>query len=411
MTAPRLEIRLDRIHHNARTLVDRLGRPGHRVTGVTKATLGSPEVARALLQRRRRRDRRVAHREHRGAAPGRGRRADDAHPLADAQPGRAGRRARRREPQHRARRARSPVGRRRAPGSTPRRRAHGRARRPARGHPARRPRGASSARRCGLPGPRAAGHRHQPGLPERRRARRATTWPSCRALADVARVDASASPSTSSPAATRPTSTGRSARDDVGRINDLRLGESILLGREPLHRRPIDGLRTDAFTLVAEVIESKVEADARRGARSARPPSAPQPPSRRPRRHRPGDRRPRPPGRRSRRPHARPTGMTILGASSDHLVLDAGPTPRGGTEVRFGLDYSALLRAMTSPFVTRVHDPRRRRLIVSTWARGRAPVRPRGRAPRSVRLGRWVRHRWRRAGRACGGLRPRWRWL
>ena len=29
-----------------------------------------------------------------------------------------------------------------------------------------------------------------------------------------------------------------------GRINDLRLGESILLGREPLHRRPIPGLHT-----------------------------------------------------------------------------------------------------------------------------------------------------------------------
>ena len=46
---------------------------------------------------------------------------------------------------------------------------------------------------------------------------------------------------------------------DVGRINDLRLGESILLGREPLRRRPIAGLHTDAITLVAEVIESKVK--------------------------------------------------------------------------------------------------------------------------------------------------------
>ena len=29
------------------------------------------------------------------------------------------------------------------------------------------------------------------------------------------------------------------ATDDVGRINELRLGESILLGTEPLHRHPI----------------------------------------------------------------------------------------------------------------------------------------------------------------------------
>lgn len=44
---------------------------------------------------------------------------------------------------------------------------------------------------------------------------------------------------------------------DVGRVTDLRLGESILLGREPLGRQPIEGLHTDAFTLVAEVIESQ----------------------------------------------------------------------------------------------------------------------------------------------------------
>ena len=40
MTAPRLEIRLDRIHHNARILADRLGARGVSVTGVTKAMLG-----------------------------------------------------------------------------------------------------------------------------------------------------------------------------------------------------------------------------------------------------------------------------------------------------------------------------------------------------------------------------------
>ena len=44
----------------------------------------------------------------------------------------------------------------------------------------------------------------------------------------------------------------------------------------------------------------------------------------------------------------------LLGASSDHLVLDAGTAqPVVGSEVRFGLRYDALLRAMTSPFVSR----------------------------------------------------------
>ena len=49
MSAPRLEVRLDRLQHNARQLVDRLAPKGIAVTGVTKATLGSPEVAAALF--------------------------------------------------------------------------------------------------------------------------------------------------------------------------------------------------------------------------------------------------------------------------------------------------------------------------------------------------------------------------
>ena len=42
---------------------------------------------------------------------------------------------------------------------------------------------------------------------------------------------------------------------DVGRVNELRLGEAILLGVDPLTRMPLAGLRTDAFTVVGEVIE------------------------------------------------------------------------------------------------------------------------------------------------------------
>ncbi|MET1013623.1 MAG: alanine racemase, partial [Paenisporosarcina sp.] len=43
------------------------------------------------------------------------------------------------------------------------------------------------------------------------------------------------------------------------RINNLRIGESILLGRETLYRQAIPNLFTDAFTFVAEVIESKIK--------------------------------------------------------------------------------------------------------------------------------------------------------
>ena len=146
------------------------------------------------------------------------------------------------------------------------------------------------------------------------------------------------------------------ARDDLGRINDLRLGESILLGCEPLHRRPLDGLHTDAFTLVAEVIEAKMK-PTRAWGEISETAFGPQPLE--------SDRGTIPRtilglGRQDVDPAGLrgPAGLTILGASSDHLVVDPGPAPlRVGAEVRFQLDYSALLRAMTSPFVTRVFLP------------------------------------------------------
>jgi len=50
-----------------------------------------------------------------------------------------------------------------------------------------------------------------------------------------------------------------------------------------------------------------------------------------------------------------PAGVRILGASSDHLVVDAGHAfPLVGSEMAFRLNSSALLGAMTSPFVTEV---------------------------------------------------------
>lgn len=137
------------------------------------------------------------------------------------------------------------------------------------------------------------------------------------------------------------------------RINNLRLGESILLGREPLHRCPLPGLHTDAFTLVAEVIESK------------RKPSKPW-------------------GRSGQNSFgevtetadrgviwqtifavgrqdtdttdlAAPDGVDILAASSDHLITQTNARMRPGDEARFEPGYSALLRSMTSPFVRKPH--------------------------------------------------------
>ncbi len=143
--------------------------------------------------------------------------------------------------------------------------------------------------------------------------------------------------------------------EDTGRINDLRLGESILLGCEPLHREPIDDLHTDAITLIAEVIESKVKPSQPWGETGQT--AFGQPAGRADRGdilqailaigHQDTD----PYGLRP------PPGIKVLGASSDHLVVDCGTNPLSvGDEVTFQLNYSALVRAMTSPFVFRVNE-------------------------------------------------------
>lgn len=138
--------------------------------------------------------------------------------------------------------------------------------------------------------------------------------------------------------------------EDIGRVNNLRLGESILLGREALNRTAIPGLYTQAFQLVAEVIEAKQK------------PSLPS-----------GDIgqdafgnvprfRDRGVGQRSLVALGRQDVLTsglrsadaleILGSSSDHIILDSNSHPlRVGDEVNFTLNYGALLAAMTSPFI------------------------------------------------------------
>ncbi len=142
-------------------------------------------------------------------------------------------------------------------------------------------------------------------------------------------------------------------RNDLGRINHLRLGEAILLGVDPIDRSPIHGLRTDAFALVGEVIESKCKpavAWGTLGQTAFGPPSI-------------GGTCGEPAimnrviialGRQDIEPAGLvpPVGVTVLGASSDHLVLDSGPELLPvGAEIGFGVHYSALLRASTSPSV------------------------------------------------------------
>jgi ornithine racemase len=137
-----------------------------------------------------------------------------------------------------------------------------------------------------------------------------------------------------------------------GRVNNLRLGEALLLGRETLGGKAIVGLHTQAFQLVTEVIESKLKPSVPFGeiGRNAFG-EVPQFVDR---------------GIHRRviialgRQDVAIGGLTpqrdvdILGASSDHVVLDGkGGEFAIGSEVRFDLDYGGLLAAMTSPFVTK----------------------------------------------------------
>jgi predicted amino acid racemase len=138
----------------------------------------------------------------------------------------------------------------------------------------------------------------------------------------------------------------------VGRINNLRLGESILLGCETINRQAIPGLYTSAFKLIAEVIESKKKPSLPYGeicqdAFGSVPTFL--------------DR-----GIRRRviialgrqdilvsglRPNS---DLEILGASSDHVVLDSNHYDCAiGSEIKFDLDYGGLLSAMTSPFIAK----------------------------------------------------------
>ncbi len=143
---------------------------------------------------------------------------------------------------------------------------------------------------------------------------------------------------------------------EVGRINQLRLGEAILLGVEPLHRTPLPGLRTDAFTLVSEVIEARRK-PARPWGRLAQAAFGVAAPVERSGEVNQvvlalGQQDTDPDGL------VPPVGIALLAMSSDHLVVDAGETDlQVGEELAFGLGYSALLRAMTSPYVATVTTP------------------------------------------------------
>ena len=140
---------------------------------------------------------------------------------------------------------------------------------------------------------------------------------------------------------------------DTGRVNHLRMGESLFLGCDALTREPIPGMHTDAFTVVAEVLEIKMKpslpcGDIVQDAFGHRPQFRDRGPRRRALLSI---------GRQDIEPATlRPRiAAEIIGATSDHLVLDATETDlEVGDEVAFDVGYSSLLRALASRDVAAV---------------------------------------------------------
>ena len=134
----------------------------------------------------------------------------------------------------------------------------------------------------------------------------------------------------------------------IGRTNDLRIGEAILLGVNPITGDQIGGMFCDAITLVAEVIEKR--------AKPMRPQVSFADPTLAKFRLVPttGEttqlilaigRQDTDTAGLSMQP-----GHTFIGATSDHLVVGAAHTTFCvGSEMRFHMNYSALMRAMAAP--------------------------------------------------------------
>lgn len=141
-------------------------------------------------------------------------------------------------------------------------------------------------------------------------------------------------------------------------VNLLRLGESIVLGRETAFGDVIDGTHTDVFTLEAQIIELKLKDSLPKGtigmdAFGNKPTFEDK-------------------GKMLRgilgigRQDVNPGSLIptderleIVGASSDHLILDftqaEGDYQVGGI-VSFNVEYGALLNLWTSEYVTKVID-------------------------------------------------------
>jgi predicted amino acid racemase len=139
-------------------------------------------------------------------------------------------------------------------------------------------------------------------------------------------------------------------------INNLRLGESIVLGRETAFGEQLEGFYDDVFVVKGEIVELKEKPTVPIGeigmdAFGNKPEFKDRGIIRRaivamgrqdidPDGFRPID-----------------ESISILGGSSDHTIIDVTGSKRiyqVGDVVSFKVDYGCLLRAMTSPYVEKV---------------------------------------------------------
>lgn len=138
-------------------------------------------------------------------------------------------------------------------------------------------------------------------------------------------------------------------------INNLRIGEAFVLGRETAYGTHIEGMADDVFTLKTEIVELKekpsypegelgldafgkkvqfidrgmmVRAICNVGKQDVNPFDL-----------------------------IPPDGVEILGGSSDHLILSiTNNTYKLGDFIEFKLTYGSLLSLMTSPYIRRVYE-------------------------------------------------------
>ena len=144
--------------------------------------------------------------------------------------------------------------------------------------------------------------------------------------------------------------------NDPGMINHLRIGESILLGTDPISQSKINGLETNAFVLSIEVIESKIKPSMPEGiptytAFGDIPEIKDE-------------------GEMNRAILAiglqdldirgcisKDKSIRIVGATSDHMVvMSSDRLLKVGEIVQFNLTYRAMLRLMISPYIEKKYN-------------------------------------------------------